>query len=192
MKNTIITIIAFLGLLLSPAMVSPAKAQVYIFTYPEDFRNMAEPTFTEEDNYIEEPIFGESKKLLTENQLLWLTIGVWGFIGGWFLKISQRRRNHRRKVAAERMQQYMMTAKAAVVLLFLALTVPTTAKAQVFLDPETMEYNQRIRNNGGSLPSVPILNVTQDQYAPIGEGILLLGCLGGAYLIGKKRKEGKD
>ena len=28
-----------------------------------------------------------------------------------------------------------------------------------------------------------------DEFAPLGEGILLLSCLGGAYLIGRRRKE---
>lgn len=34
-------------------------------------------------------------------------------------------------------------------------------------------------------------NITIDRYAPLGGELLLLGCLGGAYLIGKKRKEEK-
>ena len=28
-----------------------------------------------------------------------------------------------------------------------------------------------------------------DEFAPLGEGVLLLSCLGGAYLIGRRRKE---
>jgi hypothetical protein len=32
-------------------------------------------------------------------------------------------------------------------------------------------------------------NITIDGIAPLGSGILLLSVLGGAYLIGKKRKE---
>lgn len=34
-------------------------------------------------------------------------------------------------------------------------------------------------------------NITIDRYAPLGGELLLLGCLGGAYLLGKKRKEEK-
>ena len=33
------------------------------------------------------------------------------------------------------------------------------------------------------------LNITIDSLAPLGGEILLLSCLGGAYLLGKKRKE---
>lgn len=28
-----------------------------------------------------------------------------------------------------------------------------------------------------------------DEFAPLGEGVLLLSCLGGAYLFGRRRKE---
>ena len=41
-----------------------------------------------------------------------------------------------------------------------------------------------------TLPDVPTNNQTTDNSdAPLGDGLLLLGCLGGAYLIGKRRKE---
>lgn len=32
-------------------------------------------------------------------------------------------------------------------------------------------------------------NITIDYLAPVGSGVLLLSCLGGAYLLGKRRKE---
>lgn len=32
-------------------------------------------------------------------------------------------------------------------------------------------------------------NISLENYAPLSGGILVLGCLGGAYLIGKRRKE---
>lgn len=32
-------------------------------------------------------------------------------------------------------------------------------------------------------------NITIDYLAPVGNGVLLLSCLGGAYLLGKKRKK---
>lgn len=69
-----------------------------------------------------------------------------------------------------------------------ALTVP--AKAQVFLDDEDMN----VRGNGdGNMDIgniIPQHGVEWDQanYTPVGEGVLLLGLLGGAYLLGKKRK----
>jgi LPXTG-motif cell wall-anchored protein len=33
------------------------------------------------------------------------------------------------------------------------------------------------------------LDITYDQYAPVGEGIALLTLLGGAYLLGKRRRK---
>lgn len=65
----------------------------------------------------------------------------------------------------------------------------TTANAQVFLDDEEMNQSVRSRSDDPELPIIPELNVTYDQYAPLGEGIVVLGLLGGAYLLGKKRRE---
>jgi hypothetical protein len=39
------------------------------------------------------------------------------------------------------------------------------------------------------LPSVPILDITYDQYAPLGGGVFMLGLLGGAYLLDKRKKD---
>ena len=65
-----------------------------------------------------------------------------------------------------------------------------TANAQVFLDDEDMNQSLRAdRTNDPDLPTIPELNVTFDQYAPLGGEVMLLGLLGGAYLLGKKRKE---
>ena len=45
-------------------------------------------------------------------------------------------------------------------------------------------------SNNLVLPDVPNNDQTGDHSdAPLGSGLLLLGCLGGAYLIGKRRKE---
>jgi len=62
------------------------------------------------------------------------------------------------------------------------------AMAQVFLDDESVN-SDRLGSNGATYPYVPEQNVTNDQYAPVGEGMLLLAGLAGAYLIGKRKKE---
>ena len=69
------------------------------------------------------------------------------------------------------------------------LLTASMSQAQIFLMDEE-EYGLR----DGSLPEeisliVPLHGVTYDQYAPIGGGTLLLAGLGGAYLLGKKRKK---
>lgn len=63
------------------------------------------------------------------------------------------------------------------------------AMAQVFLDDDD-QFDNRTRLNEGDLGvMVPSQNVEIDQYVPVGEGILLLAGLAGAYLVGKRRKE---
>lgn len=66
----------------------------------------------------------------------------------------------------------------------------TSAKAQIFIiDEHEFNDSKRIRyDDGGTLPLPPELDVTYDQYAPLGGEMLLLGLLGGAYLLGKRRK----
>ena len=79
----------------------------------------------------------------------------------------------------------------------LGLSVPT--QAQVFIQEDGMESSPRILLQGG-MPGEPEPDAGNDQagdgqgqgeYTPIGEGFLILGCLGGAYLLGKRRKEGE-
>ena len=64
------------------------------------------------------------------------------------------------------------------------------AKAQVFIaDEEEFMNSSRNARDESQLPFIPELGVTNDQYAPVGSGVALLGLLGGAYLIAKKRRE---
>ena len=74
----------------------------------------------------------------------------------------------------------------------LLLAVPV--RAQIFIMDEEEGVGRR-GATGGELPNIPGLNEGYDQfeddetYAPLGGGVLILGCLGGAYLRGKRRKE---
>ena len=56
-------------------------------------------------------------------------------------------------------------------------------------EQETGIFGSRTTN--GSMPSLPLHNEQgdQDADAPLGTGIALLAVLGGAYLVGKKRRE---
>ena len=84
------------------------------------------------------------------------------------------------------MKKSIITLTALAALLFCGMT----ANAQVFLDDEDMSNSLRANgSNDPDLPTIPELNVTFDQYAPLGGEVMLLGLLGGAYLLGKKRRE---
>ena len=62
------------------------------------------------------------------------------------------------------------------------------AMAQVFLDED--EYNaNRAGNTAMNIPNPAVYDSGEDWYAPVGEGIVLLAGLAGAYLVGKRRKE---
>ena len=73
----------------------------------------------------------------------------------------------------------------------LLLLLAVTAHAQVF----TTDEDINLRETAGDmdvLGRIPYHSVDYDQanaYAPVGEGIMLLTALGGAYLLGKRKKE---
>ena len=82
------------------------------------------------------------------------------------------------------MKKSIITLTALAALLFCGMN----ANAQVFLDDEDMSNSLRAdATSDPDLPVIPELNVTYDQYAPLGGEVLVLGLLGGAYLLGKKR-----
>ena len=74
------------------------------------------------------------------------------------------------------------------IVLFLLLSMAMVSKAQIFIDDD--EFDGKMRR--GEFSSNLLVRIqgqqTDQQYAPLGEGILLLGCLGGAYLLRKKKK----
>ena len=74
----------------------------------------------------------------------------------------------------------------ATVVLMLFLALP--AHAQVFIMEEDVESNIRVVGSEFVVP-VPYQGGDLDQYLPLGDGLLLLAGLGGAYLLGKRRKE---
>ena len=66
--------------------------------------------------------------------------------------------------------------------------------AQVFLSDEQFDSRQGLSDGSGFvLPGMlPDHNTTWD-YTPLGSGVWLMGALGGAYLIGKrKRRKNQD
>ena len=73
------------------------------------------------------------------------------------------------------------------IVLLLLLSLTMVSKAQIFIDDD--EFEGALRNGkSSSILIVPIQGQQTDQYVPLGEEILLLGCLGGAYLMKKRKK----
>ena len=81
----------------------------------------------------------------------------------------------------------------AVLAILCGPTMMQSAKAQnIFNSQEEME--QSLRGAAGEADDdISVSNreegLSLENFAPLSSGILVLGCLGGAYLIGKRRKE---
>ena len=86
------------------------------------------------------------------------------------------------------MRKHVISAMAIVALMLGSFAMPK-AQAQVFLTNEDYYTNGRASEEGEELPNIPFLDITYDQYAPLGGGVLLLTALGGAYLVGKRKSK---
>ena len=82
----------------------------------------------------------------------------------------------------------------AVLAMLCGPTMMQSVKAQhIFNDDNELEMSMRGASGDIENDLTSIIDredvISMDHYAPLGSGILVLGCLGGAYLIGKRRKE---
>ena len=96
----------------------------------------------------------------------------------------------RKEYASNRAMKRAMNKKlAALTVAMLLLSAP--AMAQIFLDDETLTNRGWLGQMDELGNIIPFHEVDWDQasYTPTGGGIMLLGLLGGAYLVGKRRKE---
>lgn len=82
------------------------------------------------------------------------------------------------------------TIKRFIAVIGLLLVMMCPVQAQVFIMDEDMEGNIRVGESEFVVP-VPYQGTDWDEYLPIGDGVLLLTALGGAYLL-RKRKKSKD
>ena len=82
--------------------------------------------------------------------------------------------------------------KKRIIAIAAALMMATApAMAQVFIMEED-DYNGKRQNTPSGQLSVDLPGIYdsgEDWYTPVGEGLLVLAGLAGAYLIGKRRKE---
>ena len=72
--------------------------------------------------------------------------------------------------------------------LLLVFSFSFVSNAQVFLIDEGID-NPRNPNVEFNINNPGYHGSGEDWYTPVGDGALLLAALGGAYLLGKKRKE---
>lgn len=81
--------------------------------------------------------------------------------------------------------------KKLIMTIAIATMLAVPAMAQVFLDDEAMTNSRESHDRNSFGVMVPSENVDYDQwkYTPVGEGLLVLVGLAGAYLIGKRKKE---
>ena len=77
-----------------------------------------------------------------------------------------------------------------IIALTLGLANVNPTRAQVFIMEED-DYNAPRASSGdfNFIPNVPWQHDSTLDYTPIGTGIWVLSCLGGAYLLGKRRKK---
>ena len=83
----------------------------------------------------------------------------------------------------------------AVLAMFCAPTMMQIAEAQNIFD-NNEELKIKMRGTSGEVENNDAISledregdISLENFAPLSGGILVLGCLGGAYLIGKRRKE---
>ena len=79
--------------------------------------------------------------------------------------------------------------RTATILTLALLLTAGAAQAQIFL--EDVDASNRSSYSSEGIGVMPIHQVEYDQadFVPLGSGALLLAALGGAYLLGKKRKK---
>ena len=89
------------------------------------------------------------------------------------------------------MKKRIISMMAILALMFGPICIPQAPAQILLMDEEEEEENERTNTEASELelPAIPELGITIDQYAPIGEGLVVLAALGGAYLLGKRRKE---
>jgi len=85
----------------------------------------------------------------------------------------------------------------AVLAMLLGPTMMQTKAQNIFDGDEGLKRSLRGEKNSGgednlngiSLEDLEGGDISLENFAPLSGGILVLGCLGGAYLIGRRRKE---
>lgn len=80
------------------------------------------------------------------------------------------------------------TIKRFIAVIGLLLVMTSPVQAQVFIMDEDVDGNIRLSESEFTVP-VPYQGTDWDEYLPLGDGVLLLTALGGAYLLRKRKDE---
>ena len=88
------------------------------------------------------------------------------------------------------MKHNIRKSKKVFIVMIAALLLSMPLRSQVFLTQEDLdsERDGQWADIGLIIP-IHEQDFDQAEYSPLGSGIVLLAALGGAYLIGKKRRE---
>ena len=88
--------------------------------------------------------------------------------------------------------------KKSIVIIIIAMLIGCfqPVSGQIIYTTEDAGINPRAQGEGDLNVMVPMQNVTLDQwkepYVPVGNGLLLLAGMGGAYLLSKRGKSKKE
>ena len=96
-------------------------------------------------------------------------------------------------MSSKTIKKIPMKKRKYIIIAALLLLLAGTAHAQVFMtnDDDNLRVEEGDMDVFGRIPYHGVDYDQANDYAPVGEGILLLSTLGGAYLLGKRKKQNK-
>lgn len=185
-KLSVFTFIAIMALFFGTVAMNEVKAQVFIFHDPFELTGSDVSEHEQEivdSEFLDAGLDTDLTESIVEipQYMVYVGIALWVVAGVVVLRIYRARKNSKMRMHMEGMNYWKMRRIAGAIVLLFLLVIP--AKSQVFLDEQTRENTQ--------YNITPKKARTLDRgtgYAPLGGGILVLGLLGGAYLIGKNKK----
>ena len=83
-----------------------------------------------------------------------------------------------------------MKRKKMMALMAAMLLTAGSCMAQIFITDEDQDGRKTVSQDEFTV-MVPTLDKPNDQYLPVGSGLLIMTGLGAAYLLGKRRKDAK-
>ena len=82
--------------------------------------------------------------------------------------------------------------KKTITILTLCLLMATATQAQIYVTENEANQRDPIEAPNGWPLNPQVHNQGNDDYAPVGDGLLLLAALGGAYLLKHKRNKQRE